>query len=829
MSRPLPLALLAAVATAPLSAAPQEPLPSALRDHALLGRLSLHPAGDYTPFFLYLEEPPTPDPEHLATVQALYGPWLQELGTLFLEEFVVPGSLRLDEDPLLPVVVLSKGATFQNAKRYEEEPSHLSSRVLVLGAAGNAAGTQWALVTQWDSSLSRVPDAQLRTPVLYRAVETLIAAHHRGVRRLPVESWVVEGLAGYLSGNEEGMEPDDLEKPPVPPGPMTRLKVHLEDPDRRAALILSLEELATTHGSNQRFSLLRRRAASVDVELGLEEALQIVRDQAALWMHFLDRGDRGRRSEGLRRYVARVLRDEGSLAELAATFGVDDLAELDVAFSAHLDLLLGGGDVASAVPVVEEGQVFVEDLITGEHTTEERIAAALGRAARGNLTVALQRLEAALAGTETPEERERLTAELERVRVALEARESFLASLVEDKRKLRLTVGGESVVADVEAYEGGVATLRSNKAELASVAADELAAGDLARSMGNDASKHGPQWLAPYLLLLAEDPQWDRKLDVDDPAGAALAAAAPALASLVHEGVANAELGAIARTPLPGAPFEADAAIARVRALLEGHGDTLAVANVREELAKYVREAWGVIYDTRGLENLVSGELSMEDDGRVRIVYEFEKPEEAEDFGVSGDYLAERTAQVFALQTPKEDHGVAVRGGNLEGVGHVVLRHPVLLEAPITVRYELLYGRSRAGAGLASAILGICDDEAESFVAAWDVFDLECIDKPTGFVGSDYQDEARQVTPARTYEVELRHDGERAELWVDGKKHREVAAAARRSGALFFCIHSDVTMALRRLEIEGRVPRGSASAARESWIDAQVSTMGLGG
>ena len=54
-----------------------------------------------------------------------------------------------------------------------------------------------------------------------------------------------------------------------------------------------------------------------------------------------------------------------------------------------------------------------------------------------------------------------------------------------------------------------------------------------------------------------------------------------------------------------------------------------------------------------------------------------------------------------------------------------------------------------------------------------------------------------------------------------------MAADARTSGALIVLVHSQVTVAIRRLEIEGKLDPEAMGAARDLWVAGQVQGMGL--
>ena len=184
--------------------------------------------------------------------------------------------------------------------------------------------------------------------------------------------------------------------------------------------------------------------------------------------------------------------------------------------------------------------------------------------------------------------------------------------------------------APAKGYANGVLRFEKNKAGIESMPVAQLDPGDLARSIGSLAKKLEPSWFVPYLLLLDGDEDWDKKLDRGDTGAQALSlAVSQGMPRLLREGSAVASLGVLARTPLPGAPFEAEALLADMRALMGSHGDTRALPQAREGLRELAGAAFGVLYRAQKFEDLLHGKVESLPDGRTRLVYEFERPPSA--------------------------------------------------------------------------------------------------------------------------------------------------------------------------------------------------------
>ncbi|MEE8469003.1 MAG: hypothetical protein V3T22_11125, partial [Planctomycetota bacterium] len=529
-------------------------------EHALFGRMKLERVGQCEPFTLLLEPPRRPNPQHAATVEALFAPWLAKLGEVFRESYVLPNRLERDQGPpAIALIVCGQIPTYRNAQRYEAHPTHLSEHVVWVDDPG-------VLVTRWDASLRAVPDHVLRQPVLRRAVEALLAAYHTGEGWAPRERWVVEGLADYLSAMGPDSAPSDLSHPAPQPATLERMRTFLGSPEAREALLLPLAELMTSADERERAGIVIKRGMRVGVRLDDDAALELYRDQAALWIHFLHRGRGGTYLRSFQSYLAKVLRDNGGPDELRKSLGLADLAQLEGEFLAHLNQLVGGNLIPSTlVEVPELGQTVTGGLLLPPADDEARLALALGTASLGDLERALLLLEAILSNAQDAAARERAAQERDRMLAVRDARDAFLGSLVGGARRLRLTVRGSSVPTLVTGYAQGVLRFEKNRAGIKSLPVTQLAPRDLARSIGSLARSLEPSWFVPYLLLLDGDEDWDKKLDRGASGAAALSrAVSQGMPRLVHEGGALARLGVLARTPLPGAPFQAEEVLASI-------------------------------------------------------------------------------------------------------------------------------------------------------------------------------------------------------------------------------------------------------------------------
>lgn len=782
---------------------PQEPITAHLQGHALFSRLSLETIGETGPRVrLLVETPKRPSETHLPAAEAGFAPWVSALDTVFETSFVLPNKLERRDQPELGVILLANGPSFSNATRYQTRHDELAGKCLYIEEPT-------LIVTLWNE---RAPVDKVREPVLTRMVDRLFDSYYKGAGKNVGERWLVEGVTGYwINGHPEATS-DELFAPRVNPKALERTAAYLSDP-RTAGLVLPFAKLMGARSVLDREKLVGPLASGAGVRLDSAGIQQLFRDQAALWVHYLERGDVGRHQQGFRHYVAKALHGNGSPLELEATVGTS-LDKLDDGFRAHLEFLSGGGNEG---PVsIGEAAPLHPELWTPPETADEILAEALGRASIGRIEEALMFLEGGLRSTRGPD-RDRIGNEIGRLRAVMEAREAYAQALVGDKRRVRWEAGGESYSAQVSAYADGVMTLAKNKADRETFRLEEWGAPDLRRSMGSKLEEYAPAWVEGYLKMLSGDERWARDLADDEPLKNEIG-----LLPLAQQGEVRARLAVLARTEVP------DDRDGRAEVLAEV---TELASRVTEKSKPALRDFATLIlardYDSAGLERRLNGKVRRESKGRVSITYEFDDAAELKDFLPLEGYLEDRHARLPDVGKVAKP-GWQIRDGNLVGSGKAALRHLAALEAPIQLEYQLAYARAPKGATQFSTVLvAVCDDGQGSYVGAWDLFDMDAIDLPSGYVRTAYEEGERIVPPARTNELRLDHSGAKATLKVGGAKRREIATGPRNSGATLLWCHGSSSVAVKRLVIRGKPVTSEDDPARVSWIESELAAIGL--
>lgn len=787
-----------------------------LAKHPFFGRLKYGLGDASGPFVVFLQHTDDAPPELLPRISGLFGPWLAELWTILERDYLWPTGLpRNRKAGPYAVFIAGNDAVYKNIQRYCRK----------VGTHDDAAMFYPELdmiVTRYDARSDRPPTVEDRFALLSEVVHEVLRSYYQGEGDRAPEAWYVEGLATYRASHT-GDDPSILAEPPPPADALAVLGPLAADDERWRAAVLPLAELTKIEDGRQRLAIFRTHAMEVGASMpGTDEVESAFQAQAAMWMHFLDRGEGGRYRSGVRRYLERVLTHTGGPDALGESLGLDDLGVLDEPFRAWVRLLAGGGEVPPLSP--DAVAVTTPALLVEPEAARTYLALALQRARAGRLADAIARIEAGLAANGDDPLAARMQRELERVRTLQATRDSFLASLVGSKTRLRADLPQGKLSATVDGLEDGVLQLGRNKLDLETLSVEAIPAVDLADTMDFRVAEHGPAWVGPYGQLLGGESRWDRDLEESD-AATALRTDAEDYEELLHAGLAGAALEQLASTPLPETVADARAINGAVADLLERYGDVSFVREKHDPLRGLARRAWSEIYDVEGLAELLQADVELGESGYPKIVYEFDDGSQAEDFEPVENYLEARRAELPVLGKEAANPSLVVRNGALEGIGALCYRHKLTFETPMTVRWSVKYGSGKDKT--ANFWIGVCDDRQENYVAARDIFDLQAVDLPSRLTELVLAEGTRTLTSAKPYKVELRHDGAVAHLVVDGKPRGEIRCGSRRSGGFFLWLHSDVKIELQRLEIEARVSPSFLEVGRVEWVEERLEEMGL--
>ena len=248
----------------------------------------------------------------------------------------------------------------------------------------------------------------------------------------------------------------------------------------------------------------------------------------------------------------------------------------------------------------------------------------------GATTAALAKLDAAAAASDDAAFDERVKREKERVLAWCDLRDRYLGYLLEDGKKLTLERAGSKHKLTLSGIADGEITFAKNKGKIERLAVEAVDPNALAQQMGKKAAELAPApWVRLYPYVLAENAKWKKLLKGETPAGEALLADAnDDYPARLRTGRAAASLDALARTSVPASAEEADALLARIGELRSALGELPLVSTRAGALRAVAAEAHGVRFESQGVPSLLKGAYEDLGDGRVKIHYDFDEPEE---------------------------------------------------------------------------------------------------------------------------------------------------------------------------------------------------------
>jgi len=797
------------------------PIAELLDKHPLISRLSYEIDSQPEGFLLHIQHPLKESPGHIATVSRIHGRAFGSMGNNM--RGMLFGPLGVSDDLIQNVFVCSGDAAYLNAKRY-----------------GNPAGRNVEYATT-------LPDLGL--VVTYLGVDgvekpaAMFAALHEAATQLLVNArpgrepiqdvWLFEGLAIYFANAGARRLPAGL-TPPPDETVLASIRAILADPDETKRMILSTSRLLDCTDKDRIRAPYLRHASDNELPFPSNASTTTAfRAHSALLVQFLLHGDGARYRDGFRDYIKLAFENKGGADALAKALGQAELEKLDEQFGSFLERVTIGGSSGAAAQAMAnalgsegtEHPTVLPQPIDGS----DWLAFAIGCARLGDLDTALVSLDVGASATsgELQERIQRSTARIEALRAA---RDTYVESLVGGKTRLRVSVAGEPLSAVVTSVADGIAQLGKNKRELTQIELRTIRPADIVENLGRHVAEFGPAWVGCYGLLLGDERRWDKDLDESDPEAQALATdASSSMQDLIIAGDAMARLAALARMAQPEDLESARALNGAISTLLAESGSVDAVRLRYEPLRNLASRAWMRIYEEEGLSAVLNGDIEMLPDGRARVEYDFKDADQLEDFTNRGDYLADH--RNFEGKSAK-DSSLKIKKKTLSGEGALCYEHLLGFEAPLTVKYTIKYGKTKKKNKDAQSnfIMGICDDGHESYVIAYNMFDLEAVDKSSKHVATESAEGERKIDIKKSHKLELQHDGESTVTFLhQGKELNTIDAGKRNAGSVFFWMNTQVPITMTSLEIEGKLIESVLRRMQAEWVAEQLDGMGLGG
>jgi hypothetical protein len=802
-----------------ISVGARPPLLQRLIVDKFFSKLPLRAVADFAPLDLALQEPYGAPPGWVAAHGGRFGPWMRELAAQFEQHFVEPFALERHERFGAPgVVVLATEGDLLNFRR-----SEAGRRSASFGEACYDPALDVVVVTA--ASSERAPHLA-RFGGLTMLVYRELAAHSAdGVRRPP---WLHWGLGAYLAWNT-GFAPDSLRKREIDRTSLTDWVLAGQTARNSGRTLLPLLDLVAAADAEGAAAAVRRGAEATQTKLEHEPSY-LAWTAACLWTHYLVDGDGGRWRDGYGAYLASCLGGRGDGQALREALQLDDAgwSALEQGFEAwtrSTALAMGLIATTDPIPATAAGSAAaptpepppLPPLPPQPQETALAHGLALVLAREGDLDGAIALLERVSTAAPENERAQRAARDLERARGFRELRARFLGGLAASGKLLQLERDGKRLNVRVAAVEPTRITLREAKGGLDAVPFAQMPSFGLARQMERDAG-----WLRAWPYALAGDERAANLLDAKDPAAAALRAdAAEAYPALLRLGGVARELGVVGTGELPADALDCELLAQRCAALARDSGDLAEVAARRASLRARAAAALERSWDPERMGEGLAARLESLPQGRARLTYTFDLPTELDELQVGSLYPPQRAAgQPALLRAPQ----MAIDSGALRASGSHTWRLPLPFRAPLSVRLQFTLGEVPDGATtFVNWSLGACDDGQGNLVLVEGLGELLVIDLPAGVSTSAIDTRTRSLD-RRRYTLELRHDGASASSWLEGQPCKQLAAATRTAGDVFFSMHADTPLGFEELVVEGEL---DLDLARQRWLQRRLAALGF--
>jgi hypothetical protein len=805
------------------------------------------------PFVFIVQKPAKEDPEYAKRVVGLYLPWLQKLAQIFDARYVKPLALKRRAEPAgYAVCILASQGDYSNYSRLAS-----SDFTRVGSPVEMAVGFEDPFETGGSPTRKRYP-------VLSRAVRSILASYAADGADLSL--WMASGMPGYLAYHE-GLLPDSLDERRVDDEGLSLIIATLQKKDRRAVLLHPVEDLLVIDDSEALAMLVKKRAADARVkEPAWSDLLQAIQVQSVLWMHFLQDSSNGKYRTRFMKYFSAELSGRRGAEAFKGAFDGVDLAALNREFFAFvldererahptqkldramLDKLFedrvekpdaaapnaapgsaATGSTAGALST--SGAAFKPStLAVDSKDFAAQHGLALLRAQHGDLEGARKLLQDLAAQKPAAPEDVRIARDIERLPQLVLLRDGFLASLVQSGSKWSSEFQGKKFVAKVEKIEAGAVRLGDNKAGIASIPLAELEPAEIAKLADRkDKQGEAAPWSRAYAYIVSGDARWEKLSRDPSPAARDLYQDAKAwYPEVLRTGEAARALDALSKSALPKTRDEGEAALASIRKLLAAAGDLPLVKSRTEGLRALATAAAEQSFVAEDPSAMIHGAYSSIGDGRVKIVYDFKKPDQLLDFTKQAGYLKEWAQGFGALKRNEAESSFTIENGVLVGKGGTCYRLKLGFAAPITVRCSFYWQNVEIeDAAGSNFMLGMCDDNKGNCIAAGGAGYILVDDKKSSFYKRSTDATPGSYTIGQTYKLEIQDDGSKVTTFVDGVQRHEASCGPLKSGGVFLWVHGDYPLGIQHLEIEGAIDPASLKRLKSEWIAKQVAELGF--
>jgi len=824
--------------------------------HHYFSRISYTKVLDYEPVVLFVQDLQKPDPRFAKMVVDRYGPPLAKMVETFNSHYAERLDLRLrDGHAAFVLVVLSSYGDYKN---YIESASH---RGTFTNGAYYDHDLRAAVVYENAFDRTKSPEGPCRRAALFTMALNVLHAH-RAYDDLPLwGGWIYVGIAENLSrfaqyGHE--FVPGRFESKAL-----RDLGAMVKDPVDRRAFYLHPAEIIASRSQDEIYQIMEPRSAALKKNRSgwWARGIAYSQKQSGLLVHFLENGLDGKYSIPFLKRLEEIMAVNQPPPKETKKFAAVDvtvIAEeyLDF-FGAQLktrapDLALnkttrraltesrsaGGAGNRSAPPSspYAGSKVIKEDfdpasLRSADLSADDAFRVALYEARCGKIDGALlevRNLRAARLKKGAIAELARR--EQKRLEALSALRGAFLDGMLESKKKIRVDYGDGKISGTLLKFDEETFCVDAGRRGEITIPMAVLDPVVLAKQVRDKKLALCDEWVLGYAYLLGGNKLWKKYSRGADLQAAALVEDAVLIEKCLARGETLALLGGLAQSPLPESAERAQATIALIETLLDEHGAAEAVQRQRGNLKLFAAFCYARIFDSLPLDEVTTflqGETEVLDGGKVRITYPFDSAAELFDFE-EVEYLDEIREVLAPLKTSREESYMKIHKGALRCRGQMCRRFKVDLEAPLKISYPVVFdSRGVADENLSGwFFVGCCEDGYGSGIRCINVGDLEVCDKKSNIQKSNFRDDP-YCQPNVPYKIEMVHDGEELQTFVDSDVGRALPVGRLQQGGIYLWINYDVAVIVKELVIEGTPGPRFQGTLRDQWVAERLAALDL--
>ena len=292
-------------------------------------------------------------------------------------------------------------------------------------------------------------------------------------------------------------------------------------------------------------------------------------------------------------------------------------------------------------------------------------------------------------------------------------------------------------------------------------------------------------------------------------------------------GTVSQEITALAQAGYPEGEAEQLAMIARLGAVNEARQTIPALEDMHDDLRAYAQELAKRAYAQVGLDKLLNGVATDLGEGRWKIVYEFDKVEEAKDFANVPD-LFEYCMPAAIKTADAANSGWVHNESALAWAGRVGMLHHVPMVGAMSAKYD--WQASRIGETFdiqgGNLVFGMAANPGDlSFVGQAFIHSIWCYQKGQLINASNGP---VPMYEKRTYKCVLNRDAEgEVSGSVNGKETGKASAPKADTGPFFLAANLNIRGRLERLELEGTPAPGGLEGLRKTRAHEHLVPLGL--